>query len=31
MGATGLVAEELGDSQLETTFALHDQGAAALP
>ena len=31
MGAAGLVAEALGDSQLETTFSLQDQGAAALP
>jgi hypothetical protein len=31
LGGTGLVAEELGDSPLETTFALLDQGAAALP
>ncbi|MEU7901926.1 hypothetical protein [Actinoplanes sp. NPDC049118] len=31
LGATGLVAEEVGDSALETTFTLQDQGAAALP
>ena len=31
MGETGLVVEELGDSRLQTTFALRDQGAAALP
>jgi hypothetical protein len=31
MGATGLVVEEPGDSRLETTFSLLDQGAAALP
>jgi hypothetical protein len=31
LGGVGLIAEELGDSQLETTFTLQDQGAAALP
>ncbi|GID97477.1 hypothetical protein ACFQFC_29785 [Amorphoplanes digitatis] len=31
LGATGLVAEEIGDSALETTFTLQDQGAAKLP
>ena len=31
LGGLGLIVEELGDSQLETTFALQDQGAAALP
>lgn len=30
-GTLGLVAEALGASSLETTFTLHDQGAAALP
>jgi hypothetical protein len=31
LGGTGLVAEALGASPLETTFTLLDQGAAALP
>jgi hypothetical protein len=31
LGGFGLVAEELGDSDLQTTFTLQDQGAAALP
>jgi len=31
LGATGLVAEKVDDSQMETTFSLQDQGAAALP
>jgi hypothetical protein len=31
LGATGLVVEELGDSELDTTFSLQDQGAATLP
>jgi hypothetical protein len=31
LGETGLVAAELADSQPETTFALLDRGAAALP
>jgi hypothetical protein len=31
LGGIGLIAEELGDSALETTFALRDQGPAALP
>lgn len=31
LGGIGLVAEELGDSTLETTFTLLDQGAATLP
>lgn len=31
MGGTGLVAEKLGDAQLETTFTLLDRGAASLP
>ena len=31
LGGLGLIAEEAGDSQLETTFTLLDQGAAALP
>ena len=31
LGATGLVAEVVGHSKLETTFTLQDQGAAALP
>lgn len=31
LGATGLVAEAVGNSRLETTFSLQDQGAAALP
>lgn len=31
LGGVGLVAEELGDSTLETTFTLLDQGAATLP
>jgi hypothetical protein len=30
LGGIGLIAEELGDSPLETTFTLQDQGAAAL-
>ncbi|MEU8615630.1 hypothetical protein AB0C29_47385, partial [Actinoplanes sp. NPDC048791] len=31
LGAAGLVAEKADDSQMETTFSLQDQGAAALP
>jgi hypothetical protein len=31
LGAAGLVAEKVDDSQMETTFSLQDQGAAALP
>jgi hypothetical protein len=31
MGGAGLVAGKRGDSTMETTFSLHDQGAAALP
>jgi hypothetical protein len=31
LGGIGLIAEELGDSRLETTFTLQDQGAANLP
>ncbi|MET8152391.1 hypothetical protein ACIBSW_01715 [Actinoplanes sp. NPDC049668] len=31
LGATGLVAEEIDDSSLATTFTLQDQGAAKLP
>ncbi|MEU8231899.1 hypothetical protein AB0C12_20120 [Actinoplanes sp. NPDC048967] len=31
LGAAGLVAEKADDSQMQTTFSLQDQGAAALP
>jgi hypothetical protein len=31
LGGLGLIAEEAGDSPIQTTFALQDQGAAALP
>jgi len=31
LGATGLVAEKLGDSPPDTTFSLDDQGVSALP